>query len=87
MPDKASLGGPIYCEPPFVAALRSAGIEVDEEIYVYGDVAKPTPLWRRVDRVLRAASRLRRRTRQQRYDLIHLNTSFDKKCVMRDLVS
>lgn len=84
MPDKDSLGGPIYCEPPFVAALRTSGVETDEEVYVYGDGAKPTPLLKRVTRVIDAARRLRRRTRETQYDIVHLNTSIDEKCVLRD---
>src|SRR6266436_2870575 len=82
MPDKDSLGGPIYCEPPFVEGLRKAGVEVDEEVYVYGESSTPTPFLRRVWRVIEAARRLRRRTRENSYDVIHLNTSIDKKCVM-----
>lgn len=87
MPDKDSLGGPIYCEPPFVAALRAGGVEVDEETYVYGGSADQTPLLKRVTRVLDAAKRLRQRTRENTYDIIHLNTSIDEKCVARDLVT
>lgn len=87
MPDKDSLGGPIYCEPPFVAALRAGGVEVDEETYVYGGSADQTPLLKRIRRVLDAAKRLRRRTRETQYDIIHLNTSIDEKCVVRDLVT
>jgi len=82
MPSKDSRGGPIYCEPPFVAALRAAGIEVDEETYVYGS---DVPFIRRVLRVVEAARRLRRRLLGARYDVVHLNTSFDEKCVLRDL--
>ena len=82
MPSKDSRGGPIYCEPPFVAALRNTGIEADEEIYVYGsDVS----LIARVRRVIEAARRLRSRVRTGKYDVAHLNTSFDEKCVLRDL--
>jgi glycosyltransferase involved in cell wall biosynthesis len=87
MPDKNSLGGPIYCEPPFVESLRDAGVEVDEEVYVYGDGGTATSLFRRILRVLDAARRLRARTREKQYDVIHLNTSFDEKCVVRDLVT
>jgi len=87
MPDKDSLGGPIYCEPPFVAALRASGAEVDEETYVYGDGANQTPLLKRIRRVLDAAKRLRRRTSETQYDIIHLNTSIDEKCIVRDLVT
>lgn len=87
MPDKNSLGGPIYCEPPFVAGLRAAGVEVDEEVYVYGVGFTPTSIFERIRRVLGAARRLRVRTREKRYDVVHLNTSFDEKCVLRDLVT
>ena len=87
MPDKDSLGGPIYCEPPYVRGLLVAGVEADEEVYVYGEGAGLTPVWRRIFRVLEAARRLRRRTRENRYDVIHLNTSIDEKCVLRDLVT
>lgn len=87
MPDKDSLGGPVYCEPPFVAALRADGVEVDEEVYVYGVGLTPTPPFERVKRVIDAARRLRRRARENKYDIIHLNTSIDEKCVVRDLVT
>lgn len=87
MPDKNSLGGPIYCEPPFVVALRVAGVEVDEEVYVYGDAGTATSFLSRVSRVLGAARRLRARTREKQYDVVHLNTSFDEKCVLRDLAT
>lgn len=87
MPDKNSLGGPIYCEPPFVEALRAAGVETDEEVYVYGDAGTATSMLTRVRRVLDAARRLRSRTTEKQYDVIHLNTSFDEKCVLRDIVT
>jgi len=87
MPSINSLGGPIYCEPPFVEELRAAGVEVDEETYVYGDVGTSTNILTRVSRVLDAARRLRNRTMEKKYDVIHLNTSFDEKCVLRDLVT
>lgn len=82
MPSKDSRGGPIYCEPPLVAALRVAGVEADEETYVYGS---DVTIIERVRRVIEAARRLRRRAQENNYDLIHLNTSFDRKCVLRDL--
>lgn len=87
MPDKNSLGGPIYCEPPFVAALRDAGVEVDEEVYVYGDSGTAASLLSRISRVLSAAGRLRARSREKQYDVVHLNTSIDEKCVLRDIVT
>lgn len=87
MPDEKAWGGPIYCEPPFVAGLRALGVEADEEIYIYGDSARGAAVQKRVARVLGAARRLRRRARAKRYDVIHLNTSFDEKSVLRDLMT
>lgn len=84
MPSTDSWGGPIFCEPPFVAAVRAAGVEVDEEVYVYGDKKTATPVFERARRVADAARRLRRRTKTKRYDVIHLNTTIDEKSVLRD---
>ena len=85
MPSPDSRGGPINCEPPFVAALRDLGISVDEETYVYGDGGSTASTFARVRRVADAARRLRARTRDNEYDLSHLNTSFDERSVLRDL--
>jgi len=84
MPDKDSLGGPIACEPPFVAELRRQGATVAEETYVYGDQLEGTNLRQRAARVWGAARRLRRRLAAEGFDLVHLNTSFDAKAVLRD---
>ena len=84
MPDRESLGGPAACEPPFVAALRRRGVEVAEETYVFGDKLGPTAAGRRVARVLATAGRLRRRLAGESFDLVHLNTSFDTKALLRD---
>lgn len=87
MPSKDSWGGPIASEPPFVEALRESGVEVREEIYVHGDKAEPTPLFERIRRVLRTALRFRRVLKSENFDLIHLNTAFDLKTILRDAVS
>lgn len=84
MPSKDSRGGPIASEPPFVDALRARGHEVVEEVTVYGDGDRPTPTLQRVKRVLGAAFRLRRRLTNENFDIVHLNTAFDKKTVWRD---
>ncbi|HEV2800012.1 MAG TPA: glycosyltransferase family 4 protein [Pyrinomonadaceae bacterium] len=84
MPDRESLGGPAACEPPFVAELRRLGALVAEETYVYGERPGGTTLRRRVARVLRTARLLRRRLRAGQFDIVHLNTSFDKMALMRD---
>lgn len=87
MPDPDSLGGPAACEPPFVAELRRRGIAVAEEIYVYGDKLSRTSSISRVRRVLAAARRLKRKIRDGNIDLVHLNSSFDRRALLRDVVT
>ncbi|MBS1795767.1 MAG: glycosyltransferase family 4 protein [Acidobacteria bacterium] len=87
MPSKDSWGGPIASEPPFVEALRALGADVAEEVYVYGDKDKPTPFVERLRRVLATAFRFRRRLNGERFDLIHLNTAFDLRTLLRDSAS
>jgi glycosyltransferase involved in cell wall biosynthesis len=87
MPDPDSLGGPAACEPPFVAELRRQGAEVEEEIYVYGEKLSRTTLLNRVNRVVRAARRLRRKLKSGSFDLLHLNSSFDCRALLRDVVT
>src|SRR5687767_3826322 len=87
MPDPDSLGGPAACEPPFVAELRRQGAHVEEEIYVYGEKLSRTTLGQRVARVLRAAFRLRRRLKSGSFDLLHLNSSFDGRALLRDVIT
>ncbi|MFN2497984.1 MAG: glycosyltransferase family 4 protein [Pyrinomonadaceae bacterium] len=87
MPDPESLGGPAACEPPFVAELRKQGALVEEETYVYGDKLSHTSSARRVNRVLAAAFRLRSKLRSGNYDLLHLNSSFDGRALLRDVVT
>jgi glycosyltransferase involved in cell wall biosynthesis len=87
MPEAASLGGPAACEPPFAAALRRLGVEVCEETYVYGEQLGGTTLRQRATRVLRAARRLRRRLRAEPFDVVHLNSSFDARALLRDVTT
>jgi glycosyltransferase involved in cell wall biosynthesis len=87
MPSKDSWGGPISSEPPFADALRNLGENVTEEVYVYGDKAKPTPILERVRRVLSTAFRFRKLLRTNDFDVIHFNTAFDLKTILRDSVS
>lgn len=84
MPSKDSWGGPIASEPPFVDALRDLGVAVVEEVYVFGDKGQPTPFFQRILRVIKTALNLRRAVRADKFDLIHLNTAFDKKTILRD---
>lgn len=87
MPAKDSWGGPIASEPPFVEAGRKIGIDADEEVYVYGDKDKPTPAFERIRRVWETAFRFRRILRNQNFDIVHLNTAFDLKTILRDSFS
>ncbi len=87
MPEAASLGGPAACEPPFVAELRRLGVEVAAETYVYGEQLAGTTLRRRISRVLRTARRLRARLRAEQFDVVHLNSSFDARALLRDVAT
>jgi glycosyltransferase involved in cell wall biosynthesis len=84
MPEAGSQGGPAACEPPFVAELRRLGHEVVEEIYAFG--GGPTNLAARVRRVRATAQRFEDRVRTGAFDLVHINTSFDTKALLRDAV-
>ncbi len=87
MPDRESLGGPGACEPPFAAALRQTGVEVEEETYVFGDKLSRTGMVQRVLRVISTARRFRRRLLAWHFHVVHLNTSFDTKALLRDVVT
>lgn len=87
MPDPDSLGGPAACEPPFVAELRRQGADVEEEIYVYGEKLSRTTLADRIHRVVRTARRLRRKLKSGSFDLLHVNSSFDRRALLRDVAT
>jgi glycosyltransferase involved in cell wall biosynthesis len=87
MPSPDSWGGPISSEPPFAEALRAAGHEVTEEVYVYGDRDRPTPVLERIRRVVATAFRFRKLLKSSEFDIIHLNTAFDAKTILRDSFS
>src|SRR5438552_14134859 len=87
MPEPASLGGPAASEPPFVAELRRLGVEVSEETYVYGEQLKGTAFAQRVKRVLRSARRLRQLLSTEEFDVLHLNSSFDARALLRDVAT
>ena len=80
-PQQDAQGGPAACEPPFNRELRLQGAEVDEEVYTF---TVATGLFSRTRRVVRTASRFRKRAAGGSYDIIHLNTSFDTMALFRD---
>jgi glycosyltransferase involved in cell wall biosynthesis len=84
IPESGSRGGPAACEPPFIAELRRLGHDVEEEIYAFADAE--TGLANRAQRVMRTGRRFRERIVGGNFDLIHINTSFDTKALLRDAV-
>ena len=87
MPAKDSWGGPASSEPPFVEALRKLNPNVTEAVYVFGDKEKPTPFFQRIRRVVQTAFHFRRILKKQNFDIVHLNTAFDLKTILRDSFS
>ena len=87
MPDKDSWGGPAASEPPFVDELGKLGVETVTETYVYGDKENSVSVISRVVRVIKTAFRFRRRLAESEFDIVHLNTAFDKKTIVRDAIS
>jgi Glycosyltransferase len=85
MPEEGSRGGSSTCEPPFVSELRRLGMEVEEQIYTYADTK--ARLSKRAVRVLRTLYRFRKRLRSGSFDVVHLNTSFDTKALLRDYIT
>src|SRR5882672_8109477 len=84
MPEPGAQGGPAACEPPFIAELRRLGHEVEEEVYAYANT--DVGLLSRAKRVLRTARRFRERLATSKFDLVHINTAFDLKALLRDAV-
>ena len=84
IPEQGSQGGPGACEPPFIDELRRSGHEVEEEIYVYAGVN--VGFRSRVQRVLKTARVFPDRLRRSDFDLVHINTSFDVRALLRDAV-
>lgn len=82
MPERGSRGGPAACEPPFIAELRRLGHEVDEDVYAYSETASALP--NRIARVLRTGRRFQERVASGNFDLVHINTSFDTRALLRD---
>jgi glycosyltransferase involved in cell wall biosynthesis len=82
MPEIGARGGPPACEPPFAQQLRAMGVEVEEEIYARAAAERG---WAgRVARVGETATRFRRQVRTGRFDVVHINTSFDARALVRD---
>lgn len=83
MPEKTARGGINACEPPFLRALENSGNIIREEIYSF-DNPKGISNAKRISNVIKTARKWRNILAQEKFDLIHLNSAFDKNAVLRD---
>ncbi len=86
MPEKTARGGINACEPPFLRELEKLDAHVREEIYTFDNDAKIS-IFQRVRQVWKTAQKFRRVLRDEYFDLLHLNTSFETKAILRDAFS
>lgn len=86
MPEKTARGGINACEPPFLRELENLGVEVREEIYTFDNDAKIS-IFQRISQVWKTARKFRRVLLAEKFDLIHINTSFETKAILRDAFS
>lgn len=86
MPEKTARGGINACEPPFLRELERRGVRVREEIYTFHNDDKIS-VFQRIRQVWRTALKFRRLLRAEDFDLVHLNTSFEARSVLRDAFS
>lgn len=87
MPEKTAWGGVNACEPPFVEALKDLGVSVTEETYIFDHKARQTKPHQRVGNVLKTARRFRKLLQENDFDVLHLNTAFDLKALLRDVAT
>jgi len=81
MPEAGARGGPPTCEPPFARGLREMGVSVQEAIYSHAEEAG----WMgRAARVRGTARRFGDLLRAGDFDIVHINTSFDARALLRD---
>ena len=86
MPEKTARGGINACEPPFLRELENLGVRVREEIYTFDNDAKISIL-QRISQVWKTARKFRRTLSEEKFDVLHLNTSFETKAILRDAFS
>jgi len=83
MPERTARGGINACEPPFLRELERCGVRVAEEIYTFDNAARVS-VFQRISQVRTTALKFRRRLRAEKFDLVHLNTSFETRSILRD---
>lgn len=81
--ESSARGGINACEPPFISALRGLGHDVTESTYLF-DNGTDTTLLKRVSQVRAAAADLRHHAASGSFDVLHLNTSFELRSLLRD---
>lgn len=87
IPEKTAKGGVNACEPPFISAMQKIeNIEIFEEIYVFDNRHNPSFL-QRMKRVLQTAWKFRKLLKTDKFDVVHLNTAFDFKAILRDFIT
>jgi glycosyltransferase involved in cell wall biosynthesis len=86
MPEKTARGGINACEPPFLRELEKLGVGVREEIYTF-DNAEKISVFQRIKQVWQTALKFRRILRAEKFDLLHINTSFETRSILRDAFS
>jgi glycosyltransferase involved in cell wall biosynthesis len=84
MPKKTARGGINACEPPFLRELENLGVSVREEIYSFDNDVNIS-IFQRFKQVLNTALKFRKILREGNFDLIHINTAFDKNALLRDV--
>lgn len=87
IPEKTAKGGVNACEPPFISAMQKIeNIETFEEIYVFDNRHNPN-FFQRMKRVLQTAWKFRKLLKTEKFDVVHLNTAFDFKAILRDFIT
>jgi glycosyltransferase involved in cell wall biosynthesis len=85
--EKTARGGVNACEPPFIEACRNLpNFEINEEIYVFDNRENPGILFR-LKRIFQTAFKFRKLLKIHNFDIVHLNTAFDLKTVIRDFIT
>jgi glycosyltransferase involved in cell wall biosynthesis len=84
IPEPTARGGINACEPPFLAELRAQDHELEELVTAF-DNPPDISLTTRVRQVWRAARALRRKIEAEEFDVVHLNSAFDRKAIIRDV--
>jgi Glycosyltransferase Family 4 len=85
--EKTAHGGVNACEPPFIEAVRNLqNFEISEEVYVF-DNRKNPGFFVRLQRIFRTAFKFRKLIKTNKFDIVHLNTAFDLKTVIRDFIT